>query len=265
MMPEQKKPGIDFSVIIAKAKGALINFIIPLISILITGVLAIFYIYPSFKSFPVKKQDLEKKIETKNILNTKVLSLNKLIDFQQSLDENLDIVNKVLVPEPEVPKLLDQATQLAQKAGLSLDRLSYSYSSKGATGGGFDAVTVSMGGKSSFNQLILFMELVENAARYVSVPNFRYSVSAQAKDGGDVSSTFSLDSPYLFVQSSAVTDDPIKIDITSSKFIEFMSVLKGLDYYDFLNANIQAEEKAPEPEPEPTPVEEPAVEAIPAQ
>ena len=63
-----------------------------------------------------------------------------------------------------------------------------------------------------------------------------------------MSSTFSLDSPYLFVQSSAVTDDPIKIDVTSSEFIDFMDMLQGLDYYDFINQNIQAEEEKPDEE-----------------
>ncbi len=254
-MPEEKKSQMDISVVLGKIKGAVLNFIIPLISLIITGTLIIFYILPSFKDMPLKKEDLEKKTKTKNVLTTKVANLNKLVDYQSILDENLEIVNKVLVPEPEVPRLLDQATQLTEKAGMNLDKLSYSYGSKGAKGSSFDIITVSMGVSSSYEQFILFMELVEKAARFVSVPIFRYSVSTKGTDTGKVSSNFSLDSPYLFVQSAAVTDDPINIDITNPEFLSFMDMLKGLDYYDFINQNIEAEET--EPGEEEIPEEEP--------
>lgn len=250
MMPEEKKSQMDFSLVLGKIKGVVLNFLIPLVSLLITAVLVISYILPSFKSLPLKKADLEDKNTTSNILSTKVTNLSKLVDYQSALDENLEVVNKVLVPEPEVPRLLDQATQLAEKAGMTIDKLSYSYGSSGKRGSGFETVTVSMGTTSSYEQLILFMELVENSARYVSVPTFRYSISDKEGDAGRVTANFSLDSPYLFVQSAAVTDDPINIDITNSNFSSFMDMLKELDYYDFVNQNIEAEETNPEEEEE---------------
>ncbi|MBW6441757.1 type 4a pilus biogenesis protein PilO [Patescibacteria group bacterium] len=271
-MQEEKKNQINISDILYKIKGAILNFIIPLVSILVTFVLVVFYIIPSYKDLPLKKEELDRKTKTKNILSTKVADLNRLVDFQDMLDENLEVVNKVLVPEPEVPRLLDQATQIAERSGMSLDKLSYSYSSKGTSGGGFDMITVSMGVKANYEQLVLFMELVEKAARYVSIPVFRYSVSSKTDEEGNLSSTFSMDSPYLFVQSAAVTDDPINLDITSSEFIDFMEMLKGLDYYDFINPNIEAVEEEPveeEPveleqpaEPVAEPVEEPLVEPV---
>jgi hypothetical protein len=94
------------------------------------------------------------------------------------------------------------------------------------------------------------MEIVENAARYVSIADFRYSISDKNDEGGNLSSNFSVNSPYLFVQSAAVTDDPINLDITSPEFTSFMEMLKGLDYYDFLNTEIQAVEENPEEESE---------------
>lgn len=247
-MPEEKKSQLDLSNFANNLKGAALNFIIPLIAIVLTALLGIFYIKPSIKELPEKKEELQNKIMIRDILSKKVSNLNKLRDYQAILDENLEIVNKVLVPEPEAPRLLDQASQMAGKAGMSLEKLSYSYSSKGKTGGSFDMVNISMGVKSSFEQFVLFMEIVENAARYVSIPDFRYSISDKDTEGGDLSSNFSVNSPYLFVQSAAVTDDPVSLDITSPEFISFMEMLKGLDYYDFINPNIEVVEEAPEEE-----------------
>lgn len=243
-MPEENKAKKEASMLLYKIKDTILNFLIPLIAIVGTVLLLILYIMPSYKSLPVKKQELEGKITLKNTLTEKVSALNRLVDYKSVFDENSEIVNKVLVSEPEVPRLLDQASQMAEKAGTSLEKLSFSYSSKGNSSTGLDTVSVSMGVNSSFEQLIVFMELIENASRFVSVPSFRYSISDKtSEDRAAVSSTFSVDSPYLFVQSSAVTDDPIKIDVTSNEFLSFMSMLKELDYYDFINKNIQAEEE----------------------
>jgi Tfp pilus assembly protein PilO len=249
MIPEETKDkGGNVEKVLVKVKDTVLNFIVPLISVLSAILILSLYVYPAYKDLPVKKAELDKKVTLRNTLSKKVEALTKLVDFKDVFDENLDIVTKVLVPEPEVPRLLDQASQIASRAGMDIDRLSYSYGSKGSDKSSFETVTVSMSVKSSFEQLVLFMELVEKAARYVSVPNFRYSVSANTgeKDYGSLSSSFSLDSPYLFVESSAVTDEPIGIDMSSNEFTEFMNMLKDLDYYDFINRDIKAEEEKPE-------------------
>jgi len=251
-MPEENKQiNIDVNSFLYKLRNAIVNFIVPIIACGVALLLIVLYIYPSFKSLPEKREELNNKISLKNTLSEKVSDLKVLSDFGDVLNENLEIVNKVLVPEADVPRLLDQATQISQRAGMELDRLSYSYGSKAEEEKetDFDVVNVSMGVNSSFEQLVLFMELVEKAARYVSVSNFRYSVSEDREEGvSRISSSFSLDSPYLFVESSAVTDEPIGIDIKSPDFVNFMDMLKGLDYYDFVNRNIQAEEEKPEEE-----------------
>lgn len=247
MMPEENKNKKDASMLLYKIKDTILNFLIPLIAIVGTVLLLILYILPSYKSLPVKKQELEGKVTLKNTLTDKVSDLNRLVDYKNVFDENTDVVNRVLVSEPEVPRLLDQTSQMADKAGASLEKLSFSYSAKGNSSTGLDTVSVSMGLNSSFEQLILFMEIIEKASRFVSVPSFRYSVSDKTSaERASVSSTFSVESPYLFVQSSAVTDDPIRIDVTGNDFLSFMSMLKELDYYDFINKNIQAEEEKPE-------------------
>jgi len=251
MSEENKQINIDVNSFLYKLRNAVVNFIVPIIAFIVAILLIVLYIYPSFKSLPEKKEELNNKISLKNTLSEKVSDLKMLSDFGDVLNENLEIVNKVLVPEADVPRLLDQATQISQRAGMELDRLSYSYGSKEKEEKetDFDVVNVSMGVNSSFEQLVLFMELVEKAARYVSVSNFRYSVSEDREEGvSRISSSFSLDSPYLFVESSAVTDEPIGIDIKSSDFVNFMDMLKGLDYYDFVNRNIQAEEEKLEEE-----------------
>ena len=57
--------------------------------------------------------------------------------------------------------------------------------------------------------------------------------------------SFILTSPFLVVESSAVTDDPIDLDITDPAFIEFINEIKQMNYYDIkaedINPNIAEE------------------------
>jgi Tfp pilus assembly protein PilO len=225
-MPEENKQiNVDVNSFLYKLRNAVVNFIVPIIAFGVALLLIVLYIYPSFKSLPEKRGELNNKISLKNTLSEKVSDLKVLSDFGDVLNENLEIVNKVLVPEADVPRLLDQATQISQRAGMELDRLSYSYGSKAEEEKetDFDVVNVSMGVNSSFEQLVLFMELVEKAARYVSVSNFLYSVSEDREEGvSRISSSFSLDSPLSFCGIFAVTDEPIGIDIKSSDFVNFI-------------------------------------------
>ncbi|MFH1648772.1 MAG: hypothetical protein ABIA11_03560, partial [Patescibacteria group bacterium] len=114
----------------------------------------------------------------------------------------------------------------------------------------------------------------EDAARFVSAPSFRYSSSRSAEGDNRLSANFSVESPYLFVQSNAVTDEPVNLDVSSQEFVDFVNMIKGLRYYEFLNIDVEAVEEteeateeeitedAPE-EIEGTPEENPPVEEAP--
>ena len=58
---------------------------------------------------------------------------------------------------------------------------------------------------------------------------------------------FVLESPYQFVNSTAVTDDPVNLDITKDDFVTIINKVKGLKYYNISIENIsQQAQKAAE-------------------
>lgn len=245
MTPEDKKSkGLNINTEIIKE--TLLNFVVPLISFGITFALFIIVIYPSYKKLPELKLELSSKVTIKQTLNTKLQRLNRLVDFKPVVEEDSALVNRILVSEEEVPRLLDQVNQMATNAGMSVTNLSYSYGNTGSAGLSdttqkktYSSVSVSLGADTNYDQVVLFMHSVESAARFVSIPNFRYSVGASSTGDVELNASFSLDSPYLFVQSSAVTDEPIDLDISSQTFIDFINMIKELKYYEFINPNIE--------------------------
>lgn len=251
MKPEDKKAK-GSKIDTGKIKETLLNFVVPLVAFGVTFALFIIVIYPSYKKLPVLKAELTSKTSLKQTLNTKLQRLNRLVDFKTVVEEDSALVDRVLVSEEEVPRLLDQVNQIATDAGMSITRLSYSYGSTGSSDKtekkAFSSVSVSLGSDANYEQIILLMQSVEKAARFVSVPNFRYATGTSSTGDKTLNASFSLDSPYLFVQSTAVTDEPLDLDISSQKFIDFINMIKELKYYEFINPNIEVIKEEPEEE-----------------
>ena len=226
-----------------KIKELLINFIVPLICLGVSVVLIFLIVLPSYNEMPKLKDELSKKNTLKQDLTKKSLLLKKLIDFKAMLDENSTLVDKVLVSEGNVPQLLDEVNQMATSSGLKVARLSYSYGDISEQKEGekppYNKVNVSLATEGSYDQVILLMQSIENAARVAYATGFRYSLEEESKN---LYATFSIESPYLFVKSDAVTDDPLTLDITSPSFVDFINRIKGLKYYGFINPNIKVEE-----------------------
>lgn len=224
-------------------KEMLINFIVPLICVIAVLVLGITIIYPHYKNTGKVKQEIDQKTQLAGVLSKKVLNLKKNSDFKPVLDENTGLVDKALVSEPNVPQLLDEVFQIATNVGVTVTRLNYSYSEGAAQMSGSGAaatpeykeVNVALGTEGSYDQVVTLLQNVENATRVLYIPSFRYTTDQEGK----MSINYSILSPFLFVQSTAVTDEPVDLDVTTQGFVDFMNKLKSLRYYEFLNKDIQ--------------------------
>lgn len=251
----EEKKGLSLDIV--AIKETLLNFVFPLASLAVSIVLIVLFVYPAIKGYPMVKAELDKKNTLRDTLQKKIFNLKKLVDFKEFVDEDSDLVSKVLVSEPEVPKLLDQVHQIATNSGMAVDRLSYSYGGGDQAGTSFNTVIVSLGTETNYDQIVLFMESIESAARFVSIPSFRYSSSRSVEGDNKLSANFSIESPYLFVQSNAVTDEPISLDVSAQEFVDFINMIKSLRYYEFLDIGVQAvEETTEEVATEETAVEE---------
>jgi len=229
---------LDLQFNAASVKESLLNFIIPLVCIFASLLIGFFIIFPYFRDGAKVKAEISEKQQLKQVLEKKVWILKKDSEFKQVLDDGSLLVDKALITEPNVPQLLDEVYQIATNLGLDVTRLNYSYvaiSDEVATTQDYQEVNVALGGIGSYDQLISLLRDTENAARVLYAPSFRYSTDEEGK----LSMNFSIISPYLQVQSSAVTDVPVDLDVTNPAFLETLNRLKTLKYYEFLNKEIQ--------------------------
>lgn len=235
-MNPKDKLSVGFDV--SRLKSAIVNFIIPLVCILASLLIGLLLLMPAINNKPLLQVELNKSEKLKLQLQEKKNILNDLVDFRPIVEENASFMNSALVSEASVPELLAQVSMIAQESGFEVTRLAYSYSGSGpvsadagdtspSTSVAYQSVTVSLGTRGSYDQLVTFLDSIENAARLVNVENYRYS---RDKDG-ILEANFILSSPFLFVQSSAVTDDGITLDMASTDFVNILGKVKALRVY----------------------------------
>lgn len=219
---------LPFNLNVAGAKEYILNFIVPIVGTIVSLLLLLLFIIPSWNNRSKLNTEIKQKTDLKNTLTEKKTKLDNLADLKSVFDDNLLIVNKVLSSEEKVPELLTEVDHLARTSGLEVDTLSYSLSSAGMGSSGYTVVDISLSITGTLDQFINFLKLTENASRLVMVSSYRYSAG---KDGTLTISAV-LKSPYQNVNSQAVTDDPIKLDINSTAFAKFITKVKSLTYYD---------------------------------
>ncbi len=250
MNPEQPKT----------IKDTLLNFIVPIVSLVITLILVFAVLMPSLQSAPDLKEELQNARNLEGQLRTKLGVLNKLLDFEVIVDENAKLFTKALADEASVPELLTQIDTIAKESGLEVTKLSYSITDVGGaeddeTAITYQAVIVNLGTLGGYNQITTFLQNLSNSARLVDVVSYRFS-GENDEDGFNYAATFILRSPYLAVESQAITDAAITVDISDPEFQSVLEKIKALKHYDisvsseFLNVQESSREEVENIEPE---------------
>lgn len=231
-------------------KSFLLNFLVPLGCLVGVGVLAFVVLLPSYRKIPSLEKQLATKTALSRQLNQKTRDLNELVDFKPLIEENSTLVNRTLVSEALIPELLAQVDRMVRESGMEVAQLSYSGSGGSGKGAGaYNSVGVALSTRGSYGGLLSFMDSVEKASRLVVVKDFRYTSSDNIEY--DYSASFQLFSPYLSVESDAVTDEPVPLKITDKAFLSAMEQVAGLRHYEISAEDIQPEllEEVPESSP----------------
>jgi Tfp pilus assembly protein PilO len=239
------KPGLPSKVDLSGVKNAVINFIVPLICLGISAALGLLVIYPSFNSIAPLKDEIDTQQNLKTNLETKVTRLKDLQSYRSVVKENAELVNKVFVSEASAPLFLDQVNQLALNASFDVTRLATSSAESDTTTtpqpnaktasaptNEIKSLTAALGAKASYEDLIRFLKDQEAASRILDIKDFRYNFRSESEgEGGTVE--ISVSGPYMLVESTAVTDEAIDLDVKSRTFTDLIALLKKLKHYDF--------------------------------
>ncbi len=234
-------------------KDFFLNFLIPLVALGIVGGLAALVLYPSFQEAPELESKLAQQQALAARLEDKVATLEVLVDLEYEAEEDFDLINKALVSEPRVPRLLAQIDRMATDSGFEVNDLGYSRGGASMEDAGYESVVVSLGVEGEVENLEEFLLKAEEASRIVLVDDFDFSKRNREGEEG-LSIRFKLISPYLDVQSDAVTDESIDLDLSDPDFKALSRELKSLEYYeispeDYIT-DIEEEEEADEVEEE---------------
>lgn len=216
----------------AKLNDTVVNLLIPLVSLLSALLLAIFYIIPSAQNLQAKRDEVTELVKLSENLSQKLKKLNDLVDFKSSVDQNVALIERALPVEPLVPELLTQVDLISRESGLTVTKLSYSLGESADLAPDEGTyVVVSLGVQGTFVQFKNFLRQLEDGARVVNVKNLRYSIDS-TENSNILDISLVLTAPYLSVDSSASTDEPLALDIRDEYFISLVDRIKNLRFYE---------------------------------
>ena len=167
----------------------------------------------------------------------------KFWQVKSVVDEDSSLVSQAISSTTDVPQLLTQIDTIAKDSGLNVSRLSYSFGETATTAIGGEkvdekineVVIVNLGAQGSYPQVKNFAQNLEDSSRLINIKDFRFSLDNDTKL---LDVVFVLESPYQFVNSTAVTDDPVNLDISKEDFVNMINKVKGLKYYNIPIENI---------------------------
>ena len=226
-------------------KETLVNFIVPLVAMGLSIALFLTIILPGIQKNPEKELQVTDAQALNLKLTDKREKLGKIESFENVIADYEGLVSKVLLSDPKVPELLTQVDTIAKESGLVVTKLTYSFTdvTEKEKAAEVPLVNVSLGATGNYDQLVTFFENLERAARLVYVDSFRFSEEKE-DNKTQLAMQVSLASPYLTVDSKAVTDEPITIDIADQAFIAFVDELKKLRYYELkVDSNVSENAK----------------------
>ena len=219
----------------APEKKARLKGFAPLFLFLATVLILVLFTYPKIKEIKTRRDDLEKLKIKSGLLDAKLKVLGDLNDFKDVLEADLKLVNGALPSDAEVPLLLTEVQTIATESGLEISNLSYSSSLRNPKAQ-TDVVNVQLTAGGSFTEIRTFLTSVEIAARIIDISTLRFSsvkgAESSSLNSSEVEATLGLISPFLFVESKAVTEDPITLDIKNPDFIAFINRLKEFRVYE---------------------------------
>ena len=218
----------EFKTDIVKVKSIISEFVIPLVSVVISLVLVLLIIVPAIKTLPAATREVKNKQEQAEVLKNKIKVLEKLVDFKSVVDEDFMLLTAAIPSESQVPQLLTQIDQISKESGLSVVTMSYTLSN---TLTGEVDVTLTAGG--NYDQIVGFLSNLEKSSRIVELDNLRYGENKDTEGNSSLLVTFVLKSPYLTLDPKVVTIEPLSLDITEPRFIDLLNKIKGLKVYKY--------------------------------
>lgn len=164
---------------------------------LVFSIFIIFAINPSLKTaFSLKKQEKD-LTKVDSIYEQKIINI---ADIQNQVEENRDdlpLFNQAISQYPEVNKMIDDVKTIADKNSFFIAKANISDINLKQTTKQLDKVRLNIEGKTTFNNLISFIDDLFDQRRLKIISNLKISKDKDSTDSGQLKVFLVIDGFYL--------------------------------------------------------------------
>lgn len=218
----------------------LVNFIVPIVVVVISIGLFVLYILPTAKKLPVLKEQIGAKTQELVVLQAKVDQLSYLQQNKNLVIQDLVKMSWALEERDKVPELTEQVRVMSKDSAVAFVSLNYDNANKGELSAVAapstsltpdpelyreEKVNVTVG-INSVSSIVSFLRTTENSIRLFKVESLRISTREQGNTAALV-----MASPYLNPAFSTYSETSAPINLTDSAYRGFMERLDTFKNY----------------------------------
>lgn len=151
------------------------KYLITVMAFLITGVLVMVLVLPSYQELNLTEAQIEEKNTDLLYQDERIAELRGLSDQLKDHQESLDKITMALPDDPSLPSLLRDLEAQASKSGLVLRNIGLASVSKESLNAKVKNIEVDIFLVGSYSALKEFLQNLENSARLLDVKKISFS------------------------------------------------------------------------------------------
>lgn len=226
--------------VISELEELVVNFILPIVLLVISVGISVFYISPVHKKLPDLESELDSKVQENTILQAKVEQLTALQQDKELVLSDLVKMSWALEERDKVPELTQQVRLMSADSKVNFVSLVYDNANKGESVVQVmpeasltpdpqlyrdEKINISINFDGN-NSIVDFLRATETSIRLLRVESLQISTINQENKANLI-----MTSPYLNPVFSTYSETAAPISLTDSAYRGFMGNLDNFRNY----------------------------------
>ena len=222
------------------------SLILGLLFLIVSSAVSYFISYPLYNKYLANKSEIELKVEQISVLDKKLAQLEKVKQLADTIEKHNLLTEQAIASKDDIPVVMTMIQLIAENSGVAIESFSYSGMSRtvsttkasststsaptppGVGDSDNDAFKMNISVKGKFDDVLKFIQNLEDYRRLIDVSSFSYSAEQRVTEDSRLTDGISLRVllTSFFKDFSTTAASTIDID----KHLALIQKLESMNY-----------------------------------
>ena len=222
------------------------SLILGLLFLIVSSAVSYFISYPLYNKYLANKSEIELKVEQISVLDKKLAQLEKVKQLADTIEKHNLLTEQAIASKDDIPVVMTMIQLIAENSGVAIESFSYSGMSRtvsttkasststsaptppGVGDSDNDAFKMNISVKGKFDDVLKFIQNLEDYRRLIDVSSFSYSAEQRVTEDSRLTDGISLRVllTSFFKDFSTTAASTIDID----KHLPLIQKLESMNY-----------------------------------